>query len=234
MARVTYGALVTDLAGSIAGTTFQQNASGSIARSRAYTPVNPSIQQSSKQLALIQFVALWSTLTSIQRTAWNDLAAAHNKINDWGNYTKLSGYQWFLSYNLNAFTQDQGPWLTPEAYILVDPVPAFTLFADADEFLIDFGEVVPFPGTYAGIYCTVPMRQTAIKLRKATFLLTCWATENTQYIDITSLFEALFNITWADFYSSAECALIVRMKNFAEDTGYASPFTSNILLLPNV
>jgi hypothetical protein len=231
MARVTYGALVTDLAGSIAGTTFQKNASGAIARSRAYTPVNPSIQQSDRQLAMIQFVALWSTLTLIQKTAWNDLAAAHNKINDWGNYTKLSGYQWFISYNLNAFTQNQGPWLTPEAYVLVDPVPAFTLFTDNDEFLIDFGGVESFPGTYAGIYATVPMRQTSIKLRKSTFLLTCWATENTQYIDLTALYENLFNVTWADFFADSECSIIVRMKNFQEDSGYASPFTSNIIMI---
>jgi hypothetical protein len=231
MARVTYGALVTDLAGSIAGTTFQKNASGAIARARAYTPVNPSIQQSNRQLAMIQLVAKWSTLTLIQKTAWNNLAAAHNKINDWGNYTKLSGYQWFISYNLNAFTQEQGPWLTPEAYVLVDPVPAFTLYIDSDEFLINFGTPVSFPGTYTGIYATVPMRQTAIKLRKSTFLLICWATTNTQYIDITALYEDLFNVTWADFYASAECAIIVRMKNFQEDSGYASPFTSNIIML---
>jgi hypothetical protein len=231
MARVTYGALVTDLAGSIAGTTFQKNSSGAIARARAYTPVNPSIQQSDRQLALIQLVAKWATLTTTQKGLWNALAAAHNKINNWGHYTKLSGYQWFISYNLNAFTQDQGPWLTPEAYVLVDPVPAFTLYADADEFLIDFGAPVPFPGTYAGIYATVPMRQTSIKLRKSTFLLTCWATTNTQYIDITALYEALFNISWADFYTSAECAIIVRMKNFQEDSGYASPFTSALIQL---
>lgn len=229
MARVTYGALVTDLAGSIAGTTFQKNTSGAIARSRAYTPVNPSVQQSVRQLALIQFVALWSTLTVTQKGLWNSLAAAHNKINDWGSYIKLSGYQWFISYNLNAFTQDQGPWLTPDAYILVDPVPAFTLFTDADEFLINFGAPVSFPGTYAGIYATVPLKQSNIKLRKSTFLLTCWLTGTTQYIDITALYEALFNITWSTFFASSECAIIVRMKNFAEDTGYASPFTSALI-----
>ena len=231
MARVTYGALVTDLTGSIGGTTFQRNSSGAIARSRAYTPVNPSQQQSDRQLMLIQLVALWPTLSTTNKGLWNALAAAHNKINDWGSYKKLNGYQWFLSYNLNAFTQDQGPWLYPDAYILVDPVPAFTLHADVDHFWLDFGTPVSFPGTYAGIYATTPMRQSSIKLRKSTFLLSVWATTNTQYIYIEDEYAALFNLTWADFWSTSECSIIVRMKNFAEDTGYASPFTSALLML---
>jgi hypothetical protein len=231
MARVTYGALVTDLAGSIGGITFQQNPSGAIARSRPYTPVNPSIQQSDRQLALIRLVAKWGSLSLAYKDQWNALAAAHNKVNDWGNEVKVSGYQWFISYNLNAFTQGQGPWDYPDTYQLVDPVPAFTLDADASDLWIDFGTPVDFPGTYAGIYATVPMRQTSIKLRKSTFLIACWATTNTQYIVLTTLYEALFNIVWADFYANSQAAIIVRMKNFAEDTGYASPFTSNIIMI---
>lgn len=231
MARVTYGALITDLSGSIGGTTFQKNSSGAIARCRAFTPVNPSIQQSDRQLAMIQLVALWPTLTLLQKKDWNDLAAAHNKINDWGNYKKISGYQWFLAYNLNAFTQNQGPWITPDAYVLVDPVPAFTLVADVDHLYLDFGAPVSFPGTYAGIYATVPMRQTSIKLRKSTFLLSLWATSNVQYIYIEDEYEALFNVNWPTFFAGSQCAIIVRMKNFQEDSGYASPFTSNIVMI---
>jgi hypothetical protein len=229
MARVTYGALVTDLKGSIGGTTFQQNASGSIARSRAYTPVNPSSKQSARQLILTQLVALWSTLTVAQQNAWNALAAAHYKINDWGSNTRVTGYQWFLSYNLNAYTQGDPAWLTPDAYTLVDPVPAFTLAIDATHFYINFAAPAAFPGTYAGIYCTVPLRQTSIQLRKSTFLIWLWPTSNTSQIDITSHFASYFNITWANFWNTAKCALIVRMKNFQEDSGFASPFTSALI-----
>jgi len=229
MATVTYGALVTELTGSIAGTTFQQNASGGIARSRPYTPVNPSAEQSERQLAMFRLVAYWPTLSIANRTLWNNLAAAHNKINDWGNYKKLSGYQWMISYNLIAFTQQQAPWPYPQAYTLVDPVPAFTLSADATKFDIDFAVPASFPGTYAGIYVTAPMRLSSLKLRKSTFLLWLWPTYNTSVIHIKDLYQAFFNLTWADFYAASQCFIIVRMKNFAEDTGYGSPFTSALI-----
>lgn len=234
MAVVTYGALITDLRGSIGGTTFQNNASGAIARSRSYTPVNPSRQQSDRQLAMIQLVAYWAKLSAANKALWNALAVAHRKINDWGNYARLSGYQWFMSYNLNAFTLDQGPWDYPQSYILVDPPAAFNLVADHDHLYLDFGTPVAFPGTYAGIYATVPMRQSAIKMRKSTFLLSVWATTNTQYIYIEDEYAALFNVIWSDFYDNSECSIIVRMKNFAEDTGFASPFTSNIIQIPYI
>ncbi len=233
MARVTYGALVTDLAGSIGGITFQKNSSGAIARSRASTPVNPSIQQSTRQLALIQLVALWATLTLTQKTAWNDLAKDHNKINDWGRSVKVSGYQWFISYNLNAFNQDLGPYLIPAEYVSVDPVEQFTLTADVDGLYINFDPGVGPFGQYWGIYATVPMRQTSIKLRKSTFLLQMYdpAPGPITQIDITTWYEELFNIVWPDFFSSAQAAIIVRMKNTWEDGGYVSPFTSNIILI---
>jgi hypothetical protein len=231
MARVTYGAIITDLAGSIGGITFQQNASGSIARLKPSIPVNPSLQQSTRQVYLTQLVALWGRLSQANKDAWNSLAAAHRKINDWGREVRVSGYQWFISYNLNALSQGEGPWLTPEVYTTVDPVPQFDLIASEDYFKIDFGTPVAFPGYYAGIYATLPMKQTAIKMRKATYLIWMWPTGNTRYIDITEKYEELTGYSWSDLYNNAEIAIIVRMKNFQEDSGYSSPFTSNIIFL---
>lgn len=229
MARVLYGPGITEFIGSVGGMTFQKNTSGTIVRLKPSTPVNPSLQQSERQLALIQLVAMWGTLSLANKNLWNALAAAHSKINDWGNFTRISGYQWFLSYNLNAYTQGDSPWLFPDAYLLAPPVPQFTLSASALYLKINWTVPVSFPGYYAGIYATTPMRQTSIKLRKATFLILVWHTTNVSSIDITALYEAYFNIVWADFYATSQCAIIVRMKNFLEDTGYASSFTSNII-----
>lgn len=229
MARVTYGALVTELKGSIAGTTFQNNPSGAIARSRPYTPVNPSAEQSDRQLALINLVAYWPTLSVANRNLWNALAAAHNKINDWGNYVKLNGYQWMMSYNLNAYTVGDAPWPYPQSYLLATPPNAFTLSADATKFDIDFPSTPTWDGYWAAIYVTQPMRLSSLKLRKSTFLLSVFHAGTDLHIHIKDLYEAFFNLTWADFYAASQCFIIVRMKVFLEDTGYASPFTSALI-----
>jgi hypothetical protein len=231
MARVTYGALVVDLAGSIGGTTFQKNSSGAIARSRAYTPVNPSVLQSDRQLALCRFVALWPSLTVIQKTAWNDLAAAHLKINDWGVSSRVSGYQWFIAYNLNGYTQGYPAYLVPEAYYLVPPMEYFTLSANASKFDIDFHPTGNSAGTWTGVYATAPLRQSSIKLRKSTFLIDLIHISTETVVHIMDSYSNYFNITWADFYNSANATIVIRLKNFAEDTGYASPFTSNLITI---
>lgn len=231
MARVTYGSLITELKGSIGGSTFQQNASGSIVRSRPFTPVNPSALQSAQQLVLIKLVALWGSVSIANKALWAALAVSHDRVNDWGNSVHLSGYQWFLSYNLICASQGIAFQLNPQAFVVADPPSQFTLSADVDGLYIDWAAPESFPGTFSGIFATVPLRQTSIKLRKSTFLINLWATGNTSQIDITAWYESTFNITWADFYTDSQAAIIVRMKNYLEDTGYASPFTSNIIMI---
>jgi hypothetical protein len=229
MARVTYGALITNIAGSIGGSTFQNNASGAIVRSKPFTPVNPSASQSARQLILTQLVALWPTLTNAQKTAWNNMAAAHLKINDWGSSVRVSGYQWFIAYNLNAYTQGDAPWLIPEAYSLVPPPNAFTLSAVADHFYINWPSPETMPGTWAAVFATQPMRQSSIKLRKSTFFIKLYHASAITQLDIVNDYCNYFNLVWNSFIASTNCSIIIRQKYYNEDTGFASPFTSALI-----
>lgn len=229
MARVVYGPGITEFIGSVGGMTFQKNTSGTIVRLRPSSPVNPSLLQSEQQLALIKLVAMWGTLSLANKNLWNALAAANSKINNWGSFTRISGYQWFVSYNLNAYAQGDPPWLHPQSYALVAPPDQFTIEATIVHLKLKWVALWTMPGQWAGIYATGPMKQTSIKLRKATFLLDMFHATGILELDITTIYEAYFNVIWADFYATSQCAIIIRLKNFNEDTGYASPFTSNIV-----
>ncbi|GAH25550.1 unnamed protein product, partial [marine sediment metagenome] len=48
-------------------------------------------------------------------------------------------------------------------------------------------------------------------------------------LDLTSLIDTLFNVTWADFYASANCSIIIRLIHGIQTYGYCSPFTSAIV-----
>ena len=100
MARVTYGAGVTDYKGSIGGVTYQNNASGAIARLRTKATVNPTASQAAYQNRLSYLVSLWASLTQLQKDAWDTFAAANDHTTPWGDIKTLSGYQWFMSCNL--------------------------------------------------------------------------------------------------------------------------------------
>lgn len=229
MARVTYGVPVTELIGSIAGVTFQRNSSGTIARSRPRWPVNPSSLQATQQALMARLVSYWPTLSSAYKGYWNALAAAHNHFTPWGAEKTLNGYQWFLSCNLNLLVTEQALIDTPEAYSLPLTPDDFVLTADTSHFHINFDPAYTPGSNYLAIYASPPIRQASIKLRRACYLIDIVTVSAVTIIDILAAYIATFNIIWAGFYASANCTIIVRLKEISDDGGYASPYSSALI-----
>lgn len=231
MARVTYGPLVTELAGSIGGMTFQKNSSGNIARLKSKQPLNPSQMQSDQQVTLAMLVSLWSTISQANKDTWDALAAAHTHFNPWEEEKTLNGFQWFMSCNLNNLSCGWPALETAPAYASISPPNAFTLSADADEFDINIAAGWN-PGTSKIlIYATPPIRQSSIKLRRSLFILDSYTGGNITNRDITTVYETLFDITWADFYPAAKCNIIIRARWIEYLTGMSSYFESALLNL---
>jgi len=115
MALIQFGAGITDMRGSIAGTVFSKNRYGSYARGRT-VPVNPnSTRQQAVRNILGQLVSAWSMiLTQAQRNAWEVYAAACNFTNKLGQTIQLTGYNHYIRSNVarlnNGMTRvDTGP-----------------------------------------------------------------------------------------------------------------------------
>ncbi len=100
MALVKFGAGVLGISGSIGGTVFAKNRSGSYIRQRTI-PVNPNsprqVQARSNIQALTQ--AWNAALTSVQRAAWGLYADSVNVLNRLGETISLSGYNMFIRSN---------------------------------------------------------------------------------------------------------------------------------------
>lgn len=229
MARVIYGEPITELIGSIGGITFQHNSSGTIARLKPQPPVNPSAGQSDQQHLLGTLISYWPTLSSANKTTWKNFAIAHNHFTPWGEEKTLNGYQWFLSCNLNLLIAGESIIDTAPAFTSVAPPDAFTLTAAALTLKLIWASAFSVAPDYLFIYITLPIRHASLKLRRSMYLIKVDDTFNDTELDITSLFETLANITWADFYSVSECNLIARIIVVEADTGLASQFTSSLV-----
>jgi hypothetical protein len=229
MARVTYGALVTDLAGSIGGVTFQNNSSGSIARLRSKKPLNPSQAQSDQQLSLSRLVSLWPALSSADRESWEDLAAGHDHVNPWGETKTINGFQWFMACNLNLLSCGWAVLEEAPAYASVDPPNDFTLASTDATFSIEIAAGWNPDTSKILIFATSPLRQSAIKLRRGVLSLTSYTGGNITTLSIKAAYEALFNLTWADFHPSSECNIIVRARQVEYLTGMSSSLVSAII-----
>jgi len=229
MARVTYGESITEYAGSIGGVTFLRNASGPIAKLRSNPPVNPSPDQSTYQVNMAKLVSFWPTLSQEDKEDWNALAAAHDHTTPWGAEKTLSGYQWFLSLNLNLLSTGQSVITTCPVWDSVSPPPIFIINTASDTFSLNFPDRWYLSTHYGIIYCSLPLRQSSIKLRRSLFIT--FVPHGYDYFEIGILpeYESLVNITWLTFFASADCSIIVRCKQVQALTGFASAFTSGIV-----
>lgn len=229
MARVIYGESVTEFIGSIGGITFQRNASGTIARHKPKPPVNPSQLQSDQQYLLTTLVSTWPTLTNVQKTSWNNLAAAHDHITPWGDVKTLNGYQWFLSCNLYCLLAGDAIQLSAPAYSIPANPTAFTLTAGAGDLSCVWGAAYDARPDHLFIYLTLPIRHSSLGLRRSMFLVDVRDGFNAASLSVKTLFESLANVTWADFYSSADANIICRLVRVADNTGYNSAFTTSLV-----
>jgi hypothetical protein len=229
MARVTYGALVTELAGSIGGVTFQKNSSGNVARLKSKKPLNPNQEQSDNNVVFAQLVALWPTLSQGNKDTWDALAAAHDHTTPWGETKTLNGFQWFMSCNRNLLLAGESIIETAPSWSSVSPPNVFTLAATSDHLTINIAAGWNYGPEYIFLYMTTPLRHSSLKLRRPCTLVLVDDTINTSSMNVESYLEALANITWADFYASAEANIIIRAAVVEHDTGLASTFTSAII-----
>lgn len=115
MARAQYGAIITDLKGSLGGTTFQGGNTGKVVKNKGY---RRGSNTQTRTYALTQLQAVtraWRSLTSEDRNDWN------TRTNDWpftdkfGNTYYGSGYQFYCAYNMNMLTLGQTVDATPNA-----------------------------------------------------------------------------------------------------------------------
>jgi len=229
MARVTYGALVTKLAGSIGGVTFQENTSGSIAKLRSKQTVNPTSLQAQYQNRLSYLVSLWPTLTQIQKDAWNTFAAANDHTTPWGDIKTLSGYQWFLSCNLRRMLYWASAIIVPPVWYVPAPPATFTIETAAGYIRAAWVPDYNAPQDLVA-YCSLPLKQSSLKLRRSLFLIKTYlgAPLKTNW-DLTTEIEALFNVTWATFYANSSCNIIIRLMQGSFTKGLFSSYVSAIV-----
>ena len=145
MALIKFGGGVVQMAGSIGGTTFARNRYGNYARART-TPINPNTALQVAVRATLSFLTnRWSsTLTAIQRTAWNLYAANVVMTNRLGESINLSGFNHYIRSNSILKTQ---------ALTLVDDGPTVFEIPEADP---TFAAI----GTEAGLTISVTFDNT--------------------------------------------------------------------------
>lgn len=92
MAKVTYSSLITDISGSLAGSTFKRIKGRSIIRDRQHTRTPNTAQQHAIKGHMIELSVSWGNLTATQQKLWDTYASLNPKT--------MSGFNAYIMLNL--------------------------------------------------------------------------------------------------------------------------------------
>lgn len=139
MARVIYSAQINELIGSVGGTTFQRNASGTICRLKKERQKSTTLLQQNSSVLFSQALVAWRGLTSVQREAWNVAAALDSFRNLYGAVKSWSGLNYFTSgYVLNTLASRSFP-VVPLGGSFVIAAPSFEF--NVSEHYLEFDDI---------------------------------------------------------------------------------------------
>ena len=201
MARILYSGIVSELKGSVKGTSFQRNAAGSIAKGKANSRFAPSTLQSAKRNFLARLAAHWMALDFGQKDAWNQYALDYPRVDFWGVTKQLSGIQWFMSINQALYIAYSIFLDDPPVDNAILPVPTCFLHATSSSLYLDFGSLLDISDRAIVVQATGPRRYTSSLSRQQRFFMAVFSSESIRYLDFMAAWEAFFGMDWATYYA---------------------------------
>ena len=109
MAKMTPGAIVSEIRGKIASTVWSRNKAGAVIRNRV-TPINRrSVLQTQLRQELSALAQSWRGLTDAQRASWNSLAQQLPQSDNLGQTIFVSGEDMYVRCNANRIVIGEDP-----------------------------------------------------------------------------------------------------------------------------
>ena len=99
MAVIKLGSIVTDIAGSIGGTTFRRTSTGHAAYNKQGRQVKSAFAPASRKNALGNIFASWYLLSESEQNQWSTNATKYPLKDKFGNTKYLTGRQLFTKLN---------------------------------------------------------------------------------------------------------------------------------------
>lgn len=202
MARVEYSAEINELKGSIAGTTFQRNKSGTIAKKKPSLVFNPTGKQVDSQQLFNSVCKNWASVSFANKLLWATFASTYQKYNYWGVQKNLSGFNWWMHVNANRYLCGQAFTDTPPTYVTPLSCPTFKCLAVGDGLSIFFDSFPEINDYYLFVYATPPIRSINLQSRRSLRLIAVFSPDNLYIKDITDAWESYFGLSWPAASSS--------------------------------
>ena len=223
MARVQYGALVTEITGSIGGMTFQNSKSGFTVRLKPSMSRYYSANQTPHIQLLNTISYYWRKLTLIQQLAWDNLAAANIHTNIYGRQYYLSGFNLFSSVNFNLNLIGELGILNPPVFTAAEPLPVITPQFDEHGLFINLDNLYSGLADRMVIFSTPPIFSTRSKnLNKYLFTTYITAEEFLTY-EFTADWNNTHNLDYASIHGAGNFHVSLKIISINKTSGRFTP-----------
>ena len=183
MALVQLSGIVSNIKGSIGGTTFSAIRAGTIAKKR----VPGKRLLNTKQAIALNYSLLstyaWVQLSNAQKIVFNNYALANASTDRYGVVKQLTGFQWFKILNQNSLYFTGSGITAPPAYGIPLPPPSFTVTLASDEIEVTWSLPIDITNYFWFCYTTPPIRGNA-RLQRGAYRIT-----DVRGIDISTAFD---------------------------------------------
>ena len=224
MALVQLSGIISNIKGSIGGTTFSQNRAGTTAKKRITQGRLLNQKQSGALNTAVAVTVAWNALSYSQKNIFNLYALANAFTDRYGVVKQLTGYQWYkmLSQNSQYFTGSQ--LTSPPTFSIPSALPTFTLYTEHDGLRVQWSTPIDTTDIYVYCYTSAPTKQQARVQRGSYRLTDVRALDTSSFFNITSAWSAAHGIDYLSIAASGNfniSALFFAVKKSSFNTGIA-------------
>lgn len=223
MARLTFGGGVAGMKGSIGGTTFQTNSAGAFARQRPYVKKSSSLKQQVSHQSHQNLLYQYSLLIPDDKDAWNTFAAAHDKINKFGQTKTLTGANWFLSVNYMRLLTGESLLTSPPDYNLPTDAPVFTIDLTAGGISLEIDAEFSWSDMAVVVWTSTPTSRQKPSINQIRKYVEVFTTDPGTPVDITSAWETATGLSWTPLVNFPSANIFICLQVICISSGITSP-----------
>jgi hypothetical protein len=204
MALVQLGTIITNIKGSISGTTFSNCRNGTVAKKRVTGKRLTTTKQADSLNTSKLITNAWNALSVLQQNDFNAYALANTFTDRYGVTKKLTGFQWFKQLSYASYYWSGTTLIIPPAHATPSALPSFTVSLNTTTMQFTWSTPID-PGTlYLLFFTSPPIKQNMLLSRSAYRLTDIRALSYGSTFNFTSAWEQAHGLTYSAIAASGK------------------------------
>lgn len=197
MAVVQLGVIVTNIKGSIGGTTFSNGRAGTIAKKRLTGKRVLTTKQHNALNNSKIITNAWNALSVVQQNDFNAYALANAFTDRYGVTKQLTGFQWYKQLSYAKYYWEASNLLAPPPYATPTALPSIGVALSSSSIVLNWSIPIDPTQLYLFVFTSSPIKGNSRLSRGAYRLTDIRALDYSSSFDITAAWQNAHNLSYS-------------------------------------